>query len=594
MPYAVVIGAGHAGCEAALALSRLGIETLLITLNLESIALLPCNPSIGGTGKGQLVREIDALGGEMGLAIDDCTLQSRMLNTGKGPAVHSLRAQADKRAYQVRMQNALFSQEHLTIRQGEANEILVENGRIAGIITATGDRINCDALVIASGVYLQSRIIIGPAHWNSGPQGLMNAQNLSASLERLGFQLRRFKTGTPARIDERSIDFEQMEIQEGDKEIIPFSTLTTHPIPNLKPCYLTWTNESTHQIIRDNLHRSPMYSGDIKGTGARYCPSIEDKIKRFADKDRHQVFVEPEGLHTHEWYIQGMSSSLPEDVQRQMYRTLPGLRRAVLTRLAYAIEYDCIDPTLLRPSLESRDIPGLFFAGQINGTSGYEEAAAQGLIAGINAALALKGEAPFLLSRTEAYIGVMLDDLSHKGTDEPYRMMTGRVEYRLSIRQDNADLRLTSRGYALGLSGEKRMRLAEQKEKETDQILTCLQENKQLEGIRRGDLKLAELPCTRDFSKDAVSQAEIRLRYEGYLQKEQSQVREIRALESHLFPVNIDYQSIQSLRIEARQKLMNKRPRSLGEASQIPGVNPADIAVLSIWLKRFEEGKQPQ
>ena len=585
----IVIGAGHAGCEAALASARLGCETLLLTLSIDAIALMPCNPSIGGTGKGQLVREVDALGGEMGLAADDCLLQGRMLNTAKGPAVHSLRAQEDKYAYHRRMLQALFAQDNLTIRQGEAADILTSNGRVSGVRTTTGDILPARCVIVAAGVYLKSRIIIGEYSRETGPQGLQSASFLSGSLRELGFELRRFKTGTPARIDARSIDFHRMEIQPGDDPVIPFSFLTDRVLPNKAACYLTWTNERTHDIIRNNLHRSPMFSGAIKGTGARYCPSIEDKVNRFADKDRHQLFLEPEGLDNPEWYVQGMSSSLPEDVQRAMYRTVPGLEQARLTRLAYAIEYDCIDPLQISSAMRSLDIPGLYFAGQINGTSGYEEAAAQGLLAGINAAQEALGKEPLILNRAQAYIGVMMDDLTVKGTDEPYRMMTSRAEHRLSLRQDNADLRLTELSYRIGLAGEDRMRRSEQKQKETQALIQYLREEGLAQPLRQPENNLEDIisgDTLALYSKAAREQAQIALKYEGYLKKEEQHIRQAASMENTRLPEGIIYADIASLRLEARQKLHKQRPLSLGQASRIPGVSPADIAVLQVHLKK--------
>ena len=612
----VVAGAGHAGCEAALAAARMGIPTLLYTLNIDAIALMACNPVIGGTSKGHLVRELDALGGEMGRAIDDTFLQSRMLNKGKGPAVYSLRAQADKQAYQNRMRAALFSQKNLTVRQGEVSRILTANGSVSGIQTTTGESVACQAVIIAGGVYLRSRIIIGETSWNSGPQGLLAANHLSDALSDLGFSLRRFKTGTPARVDVRSIDFSKMEPQPGDDPVTPFSFLTNKPLFNRMQCYLTWTNEHTHQIIRENLHRAPMFRGDIKGTGARYCPSIEDKINRFADKDRHQVFLEPEGLNSFEWYVQGMSSSLPEDVQWLMYRSVPGLENAILTRLAYAIEYDCIDSRCLTATLESLSIPGLFLAGQVNGTSGYEEAAAQGLLAGVNAALKLKEKEPLIITRDMAYIGVLADDLTTKGTDEPYRMMTSRAEHRLYLRQDNADLRLTELGCKAGLASEERMRHAEAKARETKALreklaaitLTPTREREDLlaalgeppclgtltgeELLRRPSVTFAHMmslvPELQTASPAAAEQAEISVKYDGYLRKQESQLSKARAMENALLPANAPYLAMDALRIEARQKLNNQRPRSLGQAARIPGVSPADIAVLMVWLNRRE------
>ena len=619
MPDLVVVGAGHAGCEAALAAARMGVDTLLLTLNMDGVALMACNPVIGGSAKGHLVRELDALGGEMGLAIDDTFLQSRMLNTGKGPAVHALRAQADKQAYQNRMRRALMSQDRLTVRQGEAVSIETEGNHVVSVTTATGARIPCKAVVVATGVYLKGSIIIGEHRHDGGPQGLMNAAYLSESLCALGFELRRFKTGTPARVDVRSIDFDEMEEQQGDDPVVPFSFLTDRQLENTFSCYLTWTTPETHRIIRANLHRAPLYSGRIHGVGPRYCPSIEDKIVRFADKERHQLFLEPEGKESREWYVQGMSSSMPEDVQWEMYRSIPGLRRCELTRLAYAIEYDCIDSRELRPTLESLRIGGLFFAGQINGTSGYEEAACQGLLAGMNAALQMKGRPPVLLTRDQAYIGVLTDDLTTKGTDEPYRMMTSRAEHRLFLRQDNADLRLTEIGFAAGLASRDRLERMQEKKAGTEELLRRLRATRFAPGpalnafladrgqpeaagslsaeelLRRPEISLKDLEVLMgegEIPPPVAEQTEIAVKYEGYLQKQEVLIQKARQAEETLLREDIPYDSIEGLRLEARQKLLKQKPVSLGAAGRIPGVNPADVSVLSVWLEKEKRMKK--
>ena len=619
----VVIGAGHAGCEAALAAARMGIDTLLLTLNMDGVALMACNPVIGGSAKGHLVRELDALGGEMGLAIDDTFLQSRILNMGKGPAVHSLRAQADKQAYQNRMRKALMTCEHLTVRQGEASSIETENNKVTAVTTTTGARIPCRAVVVATGVYLKGSIIIGEHRHDGGPQGLMNASFLSASLQELGFSLRRYKTGTPARVDVRTIDFDEMQEQKGDEPVTPFSFLTDRKLENTYSCYLTWTTPETHRIILDNLDRAPLYSGKIHGIGPRYCPSIEDKVVRFADKDRHQIFLEPEGRESREWYVQGMSTSMPEDVQWAMYRTIPGLRRCEFTRLGYAIEYDCIDSLELRPTLESLRIGGLFFAGQINGTSGYEEAACQGLLAGMNAALQMQGKEQVILTRDLAYIGVLTDDLTTKGTDEPYRMMTSRAEHRLFLRQDNADLRLTEIGFRAGLATEERMERTRKKKEATEQLIRDLQATRfapgeALNGLLRekgqpetaGSLRAEELlrrpeitmkdlqelkPEWQEILPAAAEQAEIEVKYAGYLEKQAHLIAQARKMEATRLAEDIPYEEIEHLRLEARQKLAKQKPVSLAAAGRIPGVNPADVAVLTVWLekqRRMKENEQ--
>ena len=609
----IVVGAGHAGCEAALASARMGLNTLVCTINLDSIALMPCNPNIGGTAKGHLVREIDALGGEMGVNIDHTFIQSRMLNTSKGPAVHSLRAQADKKDYQFRMKEVLEEQENLTIRQIEVTELIVEDGKVNGVITKNGAIFRCKAVVLATGTYLKGKIIIGEVSYSGGPNGLFPANDLSQSLLDLGISLRRFKTGTPARINRRSVDFSKMIEQNGDDKIVPFSFMSGKLEKNQVSCYLTYTNEKTHNIIRENINRSPIYNGSIKGIGPRYCPSIEDKVMRFPDKTQHQIFIEPEGLNTLEMYVGGFSSSLPEEVQVKMLRTLPGLEHVEMMRTAYAIEYDSIDPTQLKPTLEFKNIEGLYGAGQLNGSSGYEEAGAQGLVAGINAALKIKNEEPLILTRSDAYIGVLIDDLVTKGTNEPYRMMTSRAEYRLLLRQDNADLRLTEMGHRVGLVTEERYsRFLTRKaniENELERLKNLQVTNKKenndflatlnsaplrkpisfYELLQRPELDyfaLKELDPERpELSDDIGEQINILTKYEGYIQSQLEQVAQFSKFEKKLLPKDIDYNDVSGLRTEAVQKLSNIRPISIGQASRISGVSPADISVLLIYLE---------
>lgn len=608
-----VIGAGHAGCEAGLAAARLGMKTLVFSISLEAVANMPCNPHIGGSSKGHLVREIDALGGEMGKNIDKTMIQIKMLNTSKGPAVHSLRAQADRKKYHAEMKHTLEKQENLFLKQGEIVDIKVENGKVVGIETAVGAIYGVKAVIVATGTYLKGKIFMGEFSQESGPDGVAAANKLSDSLKRIGVNLLRFKTGTPARINKRSIDFSKMEIQKGDENIVPFSF--EDEIKDLKQvdCYLTYTNEQTHQIIRDNLHRSPLYAGKIEGTGPRYCPSIEDKVVRFSDKPRHQAFVEPVGLDTDEMYIQGLSSSLPEDVQIALYHTIPGLEKAEFTRSAYAIEYDCIDPSNLKLSLEYKGIDGLFMAGQTNGTSGYEEAACQGLIAGINASQKIKGKEPVILDRTQGYIGVLIDDIVTKGTNEPYRMMTSRAEYRLLLRQDNADLRLTEIGHDVGLISEERyqrfLTKKENIEKEIQRLKNTIvrptQEVNELlincgtsplttgtkmsELLKRTELNydiLASIDPERpELTLQEKEEVEIQVKYEGYIKMQEEQVEKFKKMETKLLPEDIDYSSINGLCLEARQKLDKFRPRSIGQASRISGVSPADISVLLIYLQ---------
>ncbi len=609
-----VIGAGHAGIEAALAAARLGMRTIAFTVSLDAVGNMPCNPAIGGTGKGQLVRELDALGGEMARAADECCIQYRLLNRGKGPAVWSLRAQADRRRYQERMKHTLEKQENLTVRQGEVVEVRTEGGAVSAVVLATGAVFAVRAVIVATGTYLSGRTIVGEWVEDSGPDGLHPANRLTASLLKLGLPLRRFKTGTPPRVNARSIDFDRMEVQYGDALPVPFSYSTQNPPENRAVCYLTWTTEETKRIVLENLDRAPMYSGVIQGVGPRYCPSFETKVIRFPDKERHQLFVEPMGLHTEEMYIQGFSSSMPEEVQLRMLHSVPGLERAEITRPAYAIEYDCVDPLALRPTLETKAVEGLYGAGQFNGSSGYEEAAVQGFLAGVNAVRKLSGRDPFILKRSESYIGALVDDLVTKGTNEPYRMMTSRSEYRLILRQDNADLRLTKYGCALGLVPQARLDAVNAKYDAVDREIRRLDhtgaspsaalsaflaergtadapDGCPLSALLRrpqihyGDLKPFD-PDWPDLPGDVAEQVEISVKYAGYIQRQQKQVAEFERMERRTLPPDLDYTALQGLRLEAREKLAAVRPASLGQASRISGVSPADVAALMIWLER--------
>lgn len=614
----IVVGAGHAGCEAALASARLGHKTAIFSLNLDSIANMPCNPNIGGTAKGQLVRELDALGGQMGISADATFIQSKILNRAKGPAVYSLRAQIDRRAYSGYMKLVLEQQENLDLKQAEVTEILYDEKKVTGIRVHTNAKYLCKALILTTGTYLKGRIIIGETSFEGGPDGLFPANRLSDSLKNLGIEILRFKTGTPARINRRSVDFSKLIEQPGDDEIVPFSFMTTELKENQVSCYMSHTTKETHRIIQENLHRSPLYSGDIEGIGPRYCPSIEDKIVKFADKESHQIFVEPMGLGTMEMYLQGMSTSLPEDVQIKMIRSVPGLENAVVMRPAYAIEYDCINPTQLKLSLEHKKIEGLFFAGQINGSSGYEEAAAQGLIAGINASMKLENREPLILDRSQAYIGVLIDDLVTKGTNEPYRMMTSRAEYRLWLRQDNADVRLTPIGRKIGLVSDERYNKFLKKRNQVEGEIKRLKEtilppsdhiNSFLErhgsarivtGIKLYDLlkrpeieyeHLSEIDQKADLSKEVLEQVTINIKYEGYLKRQMNQIDQFKRMEERRLPDDIDYSEIHGLSLEARQKLNSLRPLSLGQASRISGVSPADISVLLVYLESRKRKK---
>ena len=609
---AIVIGAGHAGSEAGLALARLGHKTLVLSINLEAVGFLACNPSIGGSAKGHLVCEMDALGGQMGRTADQTLLQIKMLNVGKGPAVHSLRAQVDKVEYHKLTKYTLEQQDNLYLKQGEAKEILVEDNKVVGLETASGEIFHCKAIVVCTGVYLKARIITGDYIQEIGPSGFKQASYLSDSLQKLGFELRRFKTGTPPRIDARTIDFDKLDIQYGDDDIQTFSVLTKTKLPNIRPCYLVYTNAESHKIIKDNIDRAPLYNGSIHGVGARYCPSIEDKVMRFSDKERHQLFLEPESASTNEWYLQGFGTSLPMDVQKKTVQSMHGLERAFIMRDGYAIEYDCIDSTRLKPTLESKDYSGLYFAGQINGTSGYEEAGAQGLLAGINCAMSLQGREPLILKRSESYIGVLIDDLVTKGTNEPYRMMTSRAEFRLQLRQDNCDLRLTEYGRKVGLVGDEQYEIYKTKLKYIEKAKSLL--NTMIKPSEINDFlqALGETPVDNsisisalikrpnvnifnlneilhifdEFPHNVLSEINVEVKYEGYLKRQLQQINEQNRAENQKLDPDLDYMSIDGLRIEARQKLNKIKPLTIGQASRISGVNPADISVLLIYLKK--------